>query len=244
MSFTKKIKWCLFLVALVLAAAGGAIVALKFAGGISVTDELLHREIREQISENITRLRATNGDILELAVLESTLTFELTDEWTNVPAPLGKSVSRVRVPAVFRFFVKISEPFSVTSEEKNGVIVCTVVAPKLRPVTPVAFDTSRTVWEREIGALRFNREEITDSLREKISTRLVLSAKRHAKEENVRNAARVAFEKFVREWLEEIRSLQKRNGDAISVKIIFADEAPATEKNVAPEKPETVPVSI
>lgn len=245
MFFLKKIKIFLFLAALALTAGAGAVVTLKLTHDQSFFDELAGREIRESISEKISRLRATNGDILELAVLESTLVFEQIDEWTNVPEMLGKSVSRVSVPAVFRFYVKISEPVSVETTEKDGEIQCTVVAPILRAATPVAFDTSRTTWERNIGAFRFNREEMTDSLREKISMRLVLSAKKHAREQNVRDAARTAFEKFVREWIAEVRALRDHPETKISIKILFADEVSAEQTPFSkPEKPSAVPISI
>lgn len=228
---------------MLLSALGGAFVALKISTGANFADALVQREIQERVSEKISRIRATQGDILELAVLESVLTFEQTDVWRNVPDELGKSVSQVSVPAIFRFFVKISEPISVCAEEKDGEMVCTVVAPKLQPVLPVAFDTSKTVWKRDIGIFRFNREEMTDTLREKISMRLVLSAKNHAKTAVVRDAAREAFANFVRTWLLEIRELRERFGENISVKIIFADEVPPPE-NPPDRQPSAVPVTL
>lgn len=228
---------------MLLSALGGAFVALKISTGANFADALVQREIQERVSEKISRIRATQGDILELAVLESVLTFEQTDVWRNVPDELGKSVSQVSVPAVFRFFVKISEPISVSAEEKDGEMVCTVVAPKLQPVLPVAFDTSKTVWKRDIGIFRFNREEMTDTLREKISMRLVLSAKNHAKTAVVRDAARESFANFVRTWLQEIRELRERFGENISVKIIFADEVPPPE-NPPDRQPSAVPVTL
>lgn len=229
---------------MLLSALGGAFVALKISTGTDFADALVRREIEERVSEKISRIRATQGDVLELAVLESVLTFEHADAWRNVPDGLGKSVSQVSVPAVFRFFVKISEPISVRAEEQDGgILLCTVVAPKLRPVLPVAFDTSKTVWKRDVGIFRFNGEEMTDALREKISMRLVLSAKNHAKTAAVRDAAREAFADFVRQWLQEIRGLRERFGENVSVKIVFADEVPPPE--IPPEgRPSAVPVTL
>lgn len=227
-----------------LSAVGGAYLALKIAAGTEFSDTLLQRKITEEFSEKIARVRATQGDVLELAVLESTLTFTLEDEWKNVPADLGKSVAKIGVPAVFRFFVKISEPITFSSEEKDGEIRCTVIAPKLRPVLPVAFDTSRMTRERDIGVLRFNREEMTDALNDRISMRLVLSAKNHAKTALVRDAARTAFEKFVREWLGEIRELRERGIEKISVRVFFEDEVPPPDDAVPAEKGSAVPVSV
>lgn len=227
-----------------LSAVGGAYLALKIAAGTEFSDTLLQRKITEEFSEKIARVRATQGDVLELAVLESTLTFTLEDEWKNVPADLGKSVAKIGVPAVFRFFVKISEPITFSSEEKDGEIRCTVIAPKLRPVLPVAFDTSRMTRERDIGVLRFNREEMTDALNDRISMRLVLSAKNHAKTALVRDAARTAFEKFVREWLGEIRELRERGIEKISVRVFFEDEVPPPDDAVPAEKESAVPVSV
>ena len=103
----RKIKIALFLLAMLASAAGGAFVALKVAAGADVGDMIVQRKIQDRVSEKISRIRATQGDILELAVLESLLTFEQEDDWKNVPAGLGKSVSRAEIPAVFRFFVKI-----------------------------------------------------------------------------------------------------------------------------------------
>lgn len=229
---------------MVVSAACGAFLALKIAAGPDFSDAILGRKIQEGVSESISRLRATQGDILELAVLESSLTFELQDEWSNVPAGLGRSVSRVSVPAVFRFFVKISEPISVSADEdESGNVRCTIVAPRLQPVLPVAFDTSRCSWMRDIGAFRFNREEITDALHKKISMRLVLSAKNHAREAFVRDAARQAFEKFVRRWLQEIRELDRIPERNIVVKILFEDEVPPPQDARA-DAPSSVPVSI
>lgn len=221
-----KMKIALFLAAMLVSAAAGAVLALKFATGTDLSDALLQRKIREEFSEKIARVRATQGDVLELAVLESTLTFELTDAWENVPAGLGSSSLRVRVPAVFRFFVRISEPIRVSVEEKGGGVLCRVDAPKLAPVLPVAFDTSRLAWERDIGLLRFNRDEMTDALHEKISRRLMISAKSHAKSAAVRDAARRAFERFAAQWLSEIRALKNRPGAEISVRVVFDGETP------------------
>lgn len=239
----RKIKIALFLLAMLASAAGGAFVALKVAAGTEIGEMIVQRKIQDRVSEKISRIRATQGDILELAVLESVLTFEQEDDWKNIPAGLGKSVSRAEIPAVFRFFVKISEPISVSAEERNGEILCTVVAPKLQPVLPVAFDTSRIAWTRDIGVLRFNREEMTDELQKKISMRLVLSAKNHAKSTGVREAARKAFEKFVSEWLSDVRELRERPDTRLKVRIFFVDEVPPSEIS-APDSVSNVPVSI
>lgn len=249
MFFVQKIRPVIFVCALAFAAAVGAFVALRIAGGSDFSQMLTQRKIEESVTERISRIRATQGDILELAVLESVLTFEQNDEWASVPAGLGRSTVRLSVPAVFRFFVKISEPISVHAEiSPDGNALCTIVAPRLQPVLPVAFDTSRVVKKSDVGILRFNREENADALREKISMRLVLSAKKHAKSAAVRDAAREAFQKFVERWLGEVRELRERPDLKISVKIIFADEqptdVPAAASDAAPAKISPVPVTL
>ena len=176
--------------------------------------------------------------------MESVLTFEQEDVWKNVPAGLGKSVSRAEIPAVFRFFVKISEAIPVKVETQGDEIVCTVVAPKLQPVLPVAFDTSRAVWTRDVGLLRFNREEMTDALQKKISMRLVISAKRHARSTAVRDAARKAFEKFVTEWVGDVRELRNLPNTRLTVKVLFGDEVPEPNPVISDEPESSVPVSI
>lgn len=242
MFFSKKIKFTLLLCAMLLSGIIGAVLALKISTGTEFSDAVLKRKIQENVSEKISRIRATQGDILELAVLESTATFELRDSWENVPAGLGQSIVTTNVPAVYRFFVKISDAIPVQVEKRENAVTCTVIAPKLQPVLPVAFDTSRVTQIRNVGWLRFNREEMSDALQKKISMRLVLSAKNHARSPAVRNAAREAFEKFVTTWLSEVRELRERPDINLSVKILFEDEVPLPEDTPQPES--VVPVSI
>lgn len=239
--FSKKIKFALIVAAMLLSAVCGAFLALKMTAGTEFSDAVLKRKIQENVSEKISRIRATQGDILELAVLESTATFELQDNWENVPAGLGSTVVRTNVPAVYRFFVKISETIPVRVEKQENAVTCTVIAPKLQPVLPVAFDTSRMTQDRNVGWFRFNREEMSDDLQKKVSMRLVLSAKNHARSPAVRNAARQAFEKFVTTWVRDIRELRERPDINLSVKILFEDEVPL-EPAEAPDS--AVPVSI
>lgn len=229
---------------MLISAACGAFFALRISIGTEAGDLLVQRKVQERVFEKISRIRATQGDILELAVLESVLTFEQEDVWKNVPAGLGKSVSRAEIPAVFRFFVKISEAIPVKAETQGDEIVCTVVAPKLQPVLPVAFDTSRAVWTRDVGLLRFNREEMTDALQKKISMRLVISAKRHARSPAVRDAARKAFEKFVTEWVGDVRELRNLPNTRLTVKVLFGDEVAEPNAVIPDDTGSSIPVSI
>ncbi len=213
---------------MLVAAACGAFVALKFSTGTRLSENFLQQKIRENFSERILRIRATQGDILELAVLESAISFEMSDEWQTVPAGLGKTVSRIRVPAVFRFFVKISDPISIQTNAQGEKILCTVFAPALQPILPVAFDTSRMQRERDVGLLRFNGEELSDALQKKLSLRLAFAAKTHAKTAAVHDAARLAFEKFTLAWMQEVRKLKEMQGKELVVRVVFADEVPVS----------------
>ena len=84
-------------------AGTGVFLTLKFSAGTDVGDMLVQRKIQDRVSEKISRIRATQGDILELAVLESVLTFEQEDVWQNVPAGLGNPF-RVRTFPPFSAF--------------------------------------------------------------------------------------------------------------------------------------------
>lgn len=232
---------------MLVSAIGGGVLALKIFAGTELSETLLHRKIQESFTEKISRIRATQGDILELAVLETTTTFEISDDWQSVPASLGKTVSRVSVPAVFRFFSKISEPISLKTENRDGTIFCTISVPPPRPILPVAFDSAQMSWNHDVGIFRFNKDEQRDFLQKKISLRLALQARNHAKTAIVRDAARKAFEKFAEKWMREIRELRERPETKISVRVVFSDEIPPSEKpdaENAAKIPETVPVTL
>lgn len=239
----RKLKIIFFLFCLALAAAGGAFVALKFYAGTSFGDAILQRKISAEVSERIAYIRATQGDVLELAVVKSTLTFRDHNSLATLPKSLGETVTEISVPAVFRFYVKLSEPIVVTTQNRAGVVTCNIIAPKLRAATPVAFDTSEMRKRSEQGWFRFNGDEQLADAEKMISLRLAISAPAKARETAVRAAARDAFEKFVRTWLQDLKKLENQNGEKLHIKIFFADDAPARFPEENSQTGTSVPVT-
>jgi hypothetical protein len=104
------------------------------------------QHITETFRESLTRIDSTNGDVLELATLESDETITKFDMRTlfNDVIYLGTSVAEIKVPAVYRYHLKLSDDWKL---ETNGNVV-TVVAPVIRPSQPPAIRTEK--MEKEV----------------------------------------------------------------------------------------------
>lgn len=194
----------------VLAVALLAYVAFTgFSGIVIAAAPKLERTVTHTINQSIADIRATKGDVLILAELESLQTIRENDTRTmKVPVPfseiildvpLGTTVSEVRVPAHFRYFVRLSEPIAVKITEHGNLRRCVVTAPPLTAQTPVTFDTNRMEIRVDAGWLRFNKEEAKEKVIRSITPVLEMRAPENAR--LARDKARAAFAAFVRKWL-------------------------------------------
>lgn len=181
------------------------------------------------IRDSITSVRGTDGDELVLAELQLSEDFRETDVWctpAGIPflgkteIPGTKRVSEIRVPATFRYYVKLSEPVSVKIIQSTDSCVCIVTAPALRPYLPPAIDTSQMDFYVDAGLFRSTDDEAFKKIVTGITPQLNLRAVEH--EKLVRDQARKAFAKFVRLRLLKDEFYGKDDFNEIVVK--FADE--------------------
>jgi len=128
---------------------------------------------------------------------------DLLLRFTNVDeAIFGTSTAEVRATGRAFYFVPLLGPLAtwrIEAVEKDGVRVCVVHAPALRVLTPVNVDTRSLAIVTTTGALRTNRQEMTDAALADITPRLNREALDH--EPAVRNAARKTIAAFVKTWL-------------------------------------------
>ena len=104
--------------------------------------------------EHIPEVSSTNGDVLELTTSRSDEIFSRSDSkkiaWDTIY--LGTTVSEIRVPATFRYHIRLSDPWRLAAKDK----VCIVLAPAIRPSLPTAIDTSQMLFPALINALKQN----------------------------------------------------------------------------------------
>ena len=196
-------------------------IAEKFKTGT------IHTTWRNHIS-SIT----VNGTDLEVASLKSDEFFTHEDEkrvfWEYIP--LGKNISQIKVPVTYRYHIDLSEDWVI--EVKDNV--CAVVAPRIRPTLPVAIETDKMEKKVDEGWLRFDGEEQLTDLEKNITPALAVHARKNL--DNVREHARQAVAKFVRQWL--MKEDHWRENRFTAVQVSFMEELEDVPKPV--EKPPTL----
>ena len=171
--------------------------------------------------EEIPEIAPSHGDVLELTTYRSEETFKREDSrsifWDTIP--LGTTVSEIRVPATFRYHIRLSDPWRLAAKDK----VCMVLAPPIRPSQPPAIHTEAIQKSTESGWARFNKDENLDTLERSITPELEQRAADAAHMKLVREACRQSVADFVRKWL--MREDFWRTDRFSSITVIFPDEA-------------------
>lgn len=219
-SRASTVAWPIALVTVVLIAAFVFLKALD--KGESIAGKFSSRQIKTTFAEHLAEVRATDGNILQVGVVESTeiLRREDTMKLFGDLFEVGTTVTEIRVPAIYKFEINIDEKWDVNSQSSGQNSVLTIIAPNIKPSLPVAFDTQRMEKFVQEDLLRFNAEEQMLALEKEITPTLNRLAPQ--KIDLVRDKARMAVAKFVQAWL-----LREQQWDAKKFNVIavyFQDE--------------------
>lgn len=199
-------------------ARSAARAALEGAAGIAA--RFRTGTITTTFTERLPEVRATRGDILEVATYRGQEELRREDSlnafWDMVP--LGTTVSVIRVPATFRFHVRLSEPWRLAARDH----VCIVRAPAIRPSQPPAIHTDEMEKSTESGWARFNKAGNLESLERSLTPALERRAAGLARQPMVREACRTAVAEFVKTWL--LKEDHWRSDRFSAVIVLFPDE--------------------
>ena len=161
-----------------------------------------------------------SGARLELASFEAVETLRSTDElwvaWDLIP--LGTTITEIRVPATYRYHLRLDEPWLLEVEDQS----CVVHAPQIRPTLPPAIDTAGMEKSSDSGWLRFNEDEQMEELEKGITAALTERASDPTHLELVRERCRLEVAEFVRSWL--LLEDHWRADRFRSITVVFADE--------------------
>jgi hypothetical protein len=207
--------------------AVGGLLAWQFAGlaGESLRwlgrlpERLTTTQLTETFRESVTQIASTEGDILEVAVLETDETLSRSDTLRVLgnSVDLGTTISEIRVPVVYRYHIRLSEDWRLEQDGERLI----VHAPALRPSLPPAVRTEAMEKRSTAGWLRFNAAENLAALERGLTPTLEARAGDARHLDLVRDKARASVAAFVRRWLLQRHDLPA--GAAIQVR--FADEA-------------------
>ena len=160
---------------------------------------------------------------------------DLNLKFTNVDEHIfGTSTAEVSAIGRAFYYVPLLGPqgtWQLEALEKNGLRVYVVHAPPLRVLTPVNVDTRSLQIRTTTGALRTNRQEMTEAAVADITPRLNHEAPVH--EIAVRGAARKTIAAFVRNWL--MADGNWAPGRLNAIQVLFPGEDPADMEFAIPE---------
>jgi hypothetical protein len=179
-----------------------------------------HRgDVRSTASDEIMVMR-TPGGLLEVSRIQATEEFDTKFVHTLVGIPVGETVPRIRVPAVYRYHIELAPEWRVLRTSETF----TVVAPPVKPSLPVAVDLSR--MEKDASGtwvlLPFTETDAIDDLERQLTARLARKAVMPAYIELQREHARKTVAEFVRKWL--ITQVQWQSVSRPKLRVLFADE--------------------
>lgn len=183
--------------------------------GTQLAEAFLTENIQRTFSDHITTIEAEKKARLIVASIEADerMTDTSTKRW-------GTTTVDVRVPATFRYAVSLKEKWDVRTELTQQSAICRVIAPDIRPVLPVAFDTRQMEVKATTTWLRLDGDERAAELTREITPFLTKRSGERARQ--ARDSARQAIAEFVRGWL--IDRGQWGTGKFQHVIIYFPDE--------------------
>lgn len=196
--------------------------------------------IAESFRENVRRILSTNGDVLELATMETEETVTRFDSKTLFDVVyLGTTESEIRTMVVYRYHLKLSDDWQI--EVKDGR--CVVIPPQIRPSLPPAIRTETMEKKSAAGWLRFNAAENLADLEKGLTGILERRAGVPGKINYIREASRQSVAKFVQAWvLKEQQGLEQ--GGIREIVVIFPDEPAAKDGNAALTQPATLQLEV
>ena len=160
----------------------------------------------------------TEGGLLEVAAIKSPESFEASRDHRILGIAVGATITRIRVPAQYRYHIELKREWKVLLRDKSFI----VVAPRLQPTLPVAIDTARL--EKQSAGLwsLFTGHAQLDALQRSITQSLAAKAASPVYVQMQREAARKTVAEFVAQWL--LTQERWRHAAGWPVRVYFADE--------------------
>lgn len=216
----RVVQWAVPLTVLVLIGAAGFGAFLAVRQGVrDMFPAPAQPPIVATASETPWTVMRTAGGTLEVSTINAPgEVIERTDFGKFGPIDLGSNVSHVRVAATYRYHIPLAPEWKIVA--RDGKVV--VVAPKVQPTLPVAFDSATVYRHVEAGWFRFDKAESLQASEKLVTAELALRAATSGAINQQREAARLTVTEFVRKWLLTQEKLKGTN--PANVRVVFADE--------------------
>lgn len=133
----------------------------------------------------------------------------------------GTTSSVIRLEATYRYDIHLRTDWRFLFDEERKIAF--VVVPELKPLLPVAINTSSIQEETSSGWARFDKWELLEKLRKEVSSALEKKAESRDYIDLVRGEARQTVEEFVLDWI--LKQQGWFAADRPVVKVYFESEA-------------------
>jgi hypothetical protein len=221
----QNFPWAVLILCLAIIILAGIPFAFLTSTGKTIKDIIVDfgkptTTINVNIKSYIPEVIGTKGDVLELAVSKEKEEFkrEVGKKIAWEKINLGTTVSEIKLDATFRYYLQLSDPWRLAVKGN----VCKVLAPRIRPTLPVAFDTSSMEKRTSSGWARFNKDETLAELEKSISTALEERASDPQHMKLAREECRRSVGEFVRNFL--INKDYWRADGINAIVVVFPDE--------------------
>ena len=196
---------------------GLAILVSLAANGYYVWKDKMNPPCVTQVADQPEVIRIKGG-LIEVSVIKSPETFEATRQETVLGVPIGSTITRIRVPAVYRYHAELDSEWKVILKDKTFI----VISPPVKPSLPVAVDLEKMEAQASGRWSFFTGGARVDELRRSITKTLAEKASKPSYVQFQRESARKTLKEFVAKWL----VTQERWKDASSypIEVFFADE--------------------
>lgn len=158
------------------------------------------------------------GGLLEVSTITAPEQFTATINHTILGVPVGPTVASIRVPAVYRYHVKLESDWRVVLSNKTFV----VISPPVTPSLPVAIDTAKLQAQSSGSWSILTGQASIASLQQSITKSLEAKAAMPTYIQLQREAARQTIKEFVAKWL--ITQEKWKDASAYPIRVFFADE--------------------
>jgi hypothetical protein len=160
----------------------------------------------------------TKGGLLEVSTIESQERFESSIANSILGIQFSKTVTRISVPAVFRYHIELAPEWKILLRDKTFI----VVAPPVKPSLPVAINTAGLQKESLGSWSPISGESQRDKLQSSITAALAIKAASPKYIQLQREIARKTVMEFVTKWL--ITQEEWKSAKAYPVRVFFSDE--------------------
>lgn len=158
------------------------------------------------------------GGLLEVSSIKAQERFDRSTDETILGVFIGKTISSIRVPAVYRYQVELAPEWKVLLKDKTFI----VVSPPVKPSLPVAIDTEKLEAEASGRWSFFTGEDRKAELLRSITKTLAAKAVSPSYVQFQREMARETLKEFVAKWL--VTQERWKSASSYPIRVFFSDE--------------------